>query len=144
MRGTTEKTERNQSSSTSFPKAEEPVLSHPRSSSIIIDEPQHHQPNPWTTTSSSYPPSDEDTKKWGTHIMGTPAAPPVHPDNQKAALWIAADHQQIYQQPYVVYSPVEKPSHNPLEPVINMFDNWTRKAETVARNIWHHRKLKIS
>ncbi|XP_041013185.1 GEM-like protein 5 [Juglans microcarpa x Juglans regia] len=142
MRGTTEKAERNQSSSTLFPKGEEPVLvlSHPTSSSTITDEPQHHQPIPSTKTSFSYPPSDEDTKKWGTHIMGTPAAPTVHPDNQKAALWTAADHQQIYHQPYVVYSPVEKQSHNTLEPVINMFNNWTRKAETVACNIWHHLK----
>ncbi|KAL6193428.1 hypothetical protein ACLB2K_034512 [Fragaria x ananassa] len=45
------------------------------------------------------PPAEEDNKKYGTHIMGAPAAPNVHPDNQKAALWNAEDHQQIPQQP---------------------------------------------
>ncbi|KAG2240273.1 hypothetical protein Bca52824_090916 [Brassica carinata] len=32
------------------------------------------------------------------------------------------------------------PSNNPLEPVIGMFHTWSRKAETVARNIWHNLK----
>ncbi|KAJ7957499.1 GEM-like protein 5 [Quillaja saponaria] len=98
----------------------------------------HHQPFQPPTSSK-----DEATNKvWGTHIMGPPAAPSVHPDNQKAATWSAADHQQmIYQQPYVLYSPVEKPSHNnPFEPVIHMFNSWSRKTETIARNIWHNLK----
>ncbi|XP_068326662.1 GEM-like protein 5 [Pyrus communis] len=83
----------------------------------------------------------EDTKKWGTHIMGTPAAPNVHPDNQQAALWKAADHQQIaQQQPYVQYSPIDKPTNNPLEPVIQAFNSWSAKAETMARNIWYNLK----
>ncbi|KAG8498375.1 hypothetical protein CXB51_006851 [Gossypium anomalum] len=86
------------------------------------------------------PPSEEDTKKWGTHVMGAPAAPSAHPDNQKAALWNASDHQQIYELPYVVYSPAERPSHNPFEPVINMFNTWSRKTESIARNIWHNLK----
>lgn len=80
--------------------------------------------------------SQEEANKWGTHVMGAPAAPTVHPDNQKAALWNAADHQQ----PYVQYEPVEKPTTNPLEPVINLFHSWSTKAETIARNIWHNRK----
>ncbi|KAK8363644.1 hypothetical protein V6Z12_A03G176300 [Gossypium hirsutum] len=83
-------------------------------------------------------PSEEDIKKWGTHVMGAPAAPSAHPDNQKAALWNASDHQQIYELPYVVYSPAERPSHNPFEPVINMFNTWSRKTESIARNIWHN------
>ncbi|PKI71407.1 hypothetical protein CRG98_008186 [Punica granatum] len=86
----------------------------------------------------SYPPA-EDTKKWGTHVMGPPAAPSAHPDNQKAATWNAGDHQQIL-QPYVRYDPVEKPSNNPFEPVIDMFNSWSKKAETIARNIWHNLK----
>jgi hypothetical protein len=111
----------------------------PHQSSTIIDEPQPNQPNSAAATSSSYPPpSDEETKKWGTHIMGAPAAPTVHLDNQKAALWTAADHQ-----PYVIYSRVDKPSSNPLEPVIHMFNTWSRKAETIASNIWHNRKFKV-
>ncbi|KAK3018153.1 hypothetical protein RJ639_003823 [Escallonia herrerae] len=88
--------------------------------------------------SSSLPP-DEDTKKWGTHIMGPPAVPTIHPDNQKAALWNAGSNQQLYhQQPYLVYSPVDKPSNNPLESVCHMFNSWSSKAETVAHNIWHN------
>ncbi|KAK8627279.1 hypothetical protein V6N13_134894 [Hibiscus sabdariffa] len=87
------------------------------------------------------PPSEEETKKWGTHVMGAPAAPSAHPDNQRAALWNAGDHQQIYELPYVVYSPAEKPAHNnPFEPVINMFNTWSSKAESIARNIWHNLK----
>lgn len=90
------------------------------------------------THQSTPAPPDEETKKWGTYIMGAPAAPSVHPDNQKAALWNADEHQQIHAQPYIVYEPVGKQSHNPLEPVIHMFHSWTKKAETIARNIWHH------
>lgn len=75
--------------------------------------------------------------------MGAPADPTAHPDNQKAASWNASDHQQIYQQPYIVYSPIDKPTNNPLESVIHMFNSWSRKAETIARNIWHNRKFHI-
>jgi len=106
---------------------------------IIIDQEQpktletEHQPEP----SSSSP----DQKKWGTHVMGAPAAPVAHPDNQQAAAWVAGDNQQTQYQPYVIYSPVEHPTtNNPLEPVIGMFHTWSRKAETVARNLWHNRK----
>ncbi|KAK3223746.1 hypothetical protein Dsin_010771 [Dipteronia sinensis] len=90
--------------------------------------------------SSSPPPTEEETKKWGTHIMGAPAVPTAHPDNKIAASWKAGDHQQISQQPYVVHSPIDKPNYNPLVPVIDMFNTWTKKAETVARNIWHNLK----
>ena len=104
-------------------------------STTTDDASQPDQPSTQAQQSSSSPPSEEDTKKWGTYIMGPPAAPTAHPDNQKAALWSASDHQQIYELPYIVYSPAEKPSHNPFEPVINMFNTWSRKTETVARNI---------
>lgn len=82
------------------------------------------------------PSEEEETKKWGAHVMGPPAVPTIHPDNQKAALWNAGDHHQ----PYLIYSPVDKPTANPLEPVIHMFNSWTSRAETLARNIWHNRK----
>ncbi|KAK8706499.1 hypothetical protein V6N13_050061 [Hibiscus sabdariffa] len=82
---------------------------------------------------------DEDEKQWGTHIMGPPATPVAHPDNQKAAAsWVAGDHQRIYELPYLVYSPAEKPTPNSFELAINVFNTWSRKAETVARNIWHN------
>ncbi|CAM8950946.1 unnamed protein product [Rhodiola kirilowii] len=93
-----------------------------------------------TSTSTGALPTEEEKKKWGTHVMGVPAVPTVHPDNQKAALWTAGDHQQIQHQPYVMYSPVEKPAHNPLESVVQMFNTWSTKTETVARNIWHNLK----
>ncbi|KAJ4711477.1 GEM-like protein 5 [Melia azedarach] len=89
---------------------------------------------------SSASPTEEETKKWGTHMMGAPSDPTAHPDNQKAASWNAGDHQKIYQQPYIEYSPIDKPSHNPLEPVIHVFNTWSRKAETIARNIWRNLK----
>ncbi|XP_071693818.1 GEM-like protein 5 [Rutidosis leptorrhynchoides] len=84
----------------------------------------------------------EYTEKWGTHVMGQPAIPTTHPDNQKAATWNAEDHQQIYHQqsPYLVYTPVDKPVTNPLEPVIHLFNSWTAKADSIARNIWHNLK----
>ncbi|KAF5746392.1 hypothetical protein HS088_TW06G00563 [Tripterygium wilfordii] len=104
------------------------------------EEKQHVQP-PSSTTPIAAPKSDEEAKKWGTDIMGPPAVPSAHPDNQKAASWNANEHQQIYQQqPYVIYAPVEKHSNNPLEPVINIFDTWSKKAESLARDIWHNLK----
>ncbi|KAJ9709592.1 hypothetical protein PVL29_001193 [Vitis rotundifolia] len=107
----------------------------PRSPQAKESDSHHQSPS---SSSSLLQSSDEDAKKWGTHVMGAPAVPTVHPDNQKAALWRADEHQQIYHQPYVQYSPVEKPSNNPFEPVIQTFNSWSRKAETIARNIWHN------
>ncbi|XAR48227.1 hypothetical protein NMG60_11030977 [Bertholletia excelsa] len=86
---------------------------------------------------------DKDAKMWGTHVMGLPAVPTVHPDNQKAAKWTSADHQQYvnHHYPYLLYSPVERPNRNPFQPMINLFSSWCRAAETIARNIWHHLTL---
>ncbi|GAB4839719.1 hypothetical protein Ancab_020429 [Ancistrocladus abbreviatus] len=99
-----------------------------------------HTPMP---TPATVPSSTEDASKWGTHLMGAPANPATHPDNQKAALWKASDQQRLYyhDQPYLVYSPLEKPTNNPLEPVINVFNSWSKKTETIARNIWHNLKM---
>ncbi|KAL3502605.1 hypothetical protein ACH5RR_037054 [Cinchona calisaya] len=102
----------------------------------------YHPPPPSTVAPAANPPVNEDQAKWGTHIMGQPAAPTTHPDNQRAASWRAEDQQQRFNQqhPYVVYSPVDKPSDNPFEPVAHMFNSWSQKAETVAKNIWHNLK----
>lgn len=87
-----------------------------------------------------------DPAKWGTQVMGQPAAPGSHPDNQRAALWRAEDQQQSYynnqqhHHPYLMYSPVDKPNDNPFESVVHMFNSWSHKAETIARNIWHNLK----
>ncbi|CAK9324832.1 unnamed protein product [Citrullus colocynthis] len=98
-------------------------------------------PKPAESQASPAPPpsTEDESKKWGTHIMGAPAAPNEHPDNQKAAFWNAAAQQQIYHHPYVQYSPVDhRPSTNPFEPVVHAFNSWSNKAESIARNIWHN------
>ncbi|GAB2280741.1 hypothetical protein Dimus_015367 [Dionaea muscipula] len=87
----------------------------------------------------------QDTQKWGTHVMGPPANPNAHHDNQRAAMWKAGEHQRMHyhqdlQQPYLVYSPVQRPANNPLESVINVFNTWSKRAETIGRSIWHNLK----
>lgn len=98
------------------------------------------------TAAAQPPSSEEETKKWGTHIMGAPATPAVHPDNQQAALWQAQGPSQQYynHQPYVVRSPVEKPSENPFEFVVNVFNSWSHRAEEISSNIWHNCKPLIN
>ncbi|CAK7336087.1 unnamed protein product [Dovyalis caffra] len=118
----------------SSPKTDQKAEFNEPSSSATVTE--KSQPEP-------IPASDEETKKWGTHIMGPPAAPNVHPDNQQAALWNAGEHQQISDYPYLVYTPIEKSeksTQKSFEPVIHKFQEWGKKAETVARNIWHNLK----
>ncbi|XP_012452314.1 GEM-like protein 5 [Gossypium raimondii] len=102
------------------------------------DDHHHHHQQSSANEPRSSSSSEEDTKQWGTHVMGQPAVPVVHPDNQKAALWVAGDHQQIHELPYLVYTPAEKPTQNSFELVINVFNTWSRKAETVARSVWHN------
>lgn len=102
--------------------------------------PQEEQPQPQPQPETVVK-DHEETKKWGTHVMGPPSNPTAHPDNQQAALWSADDHQRqhFHDQPYLVYSPMDKaPSTNPLEPVIHAFNTWSQRAETIARNIWHN------
>ncbi|KAK1551980.1 hypothetical protein Q3G72_008319 [Acer saccharum] len=118
---------------------EVPATSSPQTTQTHLEPTQVSTEVP-ATSSPPPPPTEEETKKWGTHIMGAPAVPTAHPDNKIAASWKAGDHQEISQQPYVVYSPIDKPNNNPLVPVVDMFNTWTRKAETVARNIWHNLK----
>ncbi|KAI4381336.1 hypothetical protein MLD38_007415 [Melastoma candidum] len=115
---------------------------HSDGSKVVSDSKETESPllPPVVTDAPPPPAAAEDREKWGTHIMGRPAVPTVHPDNQKAALWKAADHREIPHQPYVHYDPIERPSSNPLEPVIHAFNSWSNKAETIARNIWHNLK----
>ncbi|XP_044501548.1 GEM-like protein 5 [Mangifera indica] len=107
----------------------------------------HHQPA--GPSSASAPESTApDAEKWGTHVMGAPAVPTCHPDNKKAALWGgSADHdnqaQQPYHHPYLLYTPVEKPS-SPMESILNVFNSWSNKAETMANNIWHNLRTNSS
>ncbi|KAE8724969.1 GEM-like protein 5 [Hibiscus syriacus] len=106
------------------------------------DDGDHHHQQPCANEPPSSSEEEEDKKQWGTHVMGPPATPVSHPDNQKAAAsWTAGDHQRVYELPYLVYSPEpEKPAPNSFELAINVFNGWSRKAETVARNIWHNLK----
>ncbi|XP_057800537.1 GEM-like protein 5 [Salvia miltiorrhiza] len=79
-----------------------------------------------------------DAEKWGTHVMGTPAVPTCHPNNQKAALWGVADQKdyQNHHQPYIQYSPIERNSNS----VLQKFNTWSTKAEATANNIWKNLK----
>ena len=118
-----------------------PVLS---SSSPKTQEDEFANPS----SSSSHPPSNcnesspDNAEKWGTHIMGHPAIPTSHPDNKNATLWGAApDQAHVFHYPYVQYSPIEKSSsNNPLECILQIFNSWSNKAESMANNIWHNRK----
>ncbi|KAB5519017.1 hypothetical protein DKX38_023336 [Salix brachista] len=62
------------------PKADQEAEFHEPTSSATVTEESQPTDHP--------PASDEETKKWGTHVMGPPSAPNVHPDNQQAALWM--------------------------------------------------------
>lgn len=95
------------------------------------------------SSSSSPPPPPpqpqaEPSEKWGTHVMGAPAVPTCHPDNKKAAMWGAGDQAQHFHHPYLQYSPVEKSSNSPMESMLQHFNTWSHKAETMANNIWHN------
>ncbi|KAL5979195.1 hypothetical protein ACLOJK_019093 [Asimina triloba] len=88
-------------------------------------------------------------EKWGTKYMGAPAAPTAHPHNQQAATWTApgpaaAGEDQNFQQhqphPYVMHSAVEKHNQSPLGTVLDTFNSWGKKAETLASNIWQNLK----
>ncbi|PIA41884.1 hypothetical protein AQUCO_02100009v1 [Aquilegia coerulea] len=75
--------------------------SSPSSTSIPPTQHQDQNTVPSSTTTTT---QDPKTEKWGTHIMGPPAAPSSHPNNQKAAaLWTAEEHNEP-QHPYVQYS----------------------------------------
>ncbi|KAL5731445.1 hypothetical protein ACHQM5_004171 [Ranunculus cassubicifolius] len=113
-------------------------------------ETQSPPPSSSTTTTATESPatpppsssSDQHTEKWGTHIMGAPAPPSSHPNNQKAAMWSSDEHHQPSQQPYVQHTPLtdHKSSSSPIDPVVNAFNSWSSKAEDLARNIWKNLK----
>lgn len=111
----------------------------PPPSSVSPPPPPHgHEttPNPLPGPSSSATANEE---KWGTHVMGTPAVPTCHPNNQKAALWGVGDQKdyQNHHQPYVQYTPINT---NASGSVLQKFNSWSAKAEATANNIWHNLK----
>ncbi|KAM5582097.1 GEM-like protein 5 [Rosa sericea] len=97
--------------------------------------------------------AEAEPEKWGTHVMGHPAVPTCHPDNKKAALWgVAADgteKAQSFHYPYLQYQPVDhnnkaSSSSNPSQSMLNVFNSWSHKAESMANNIWHNLKTGTS
>lgn len=91
--------------------------------------------------------SDDINEKWGTHVMGIPAIPTRHPNNQKAALWGTGDQHeyQYHHYPYLQYSPLHEQEHrrtataSTSSSVLQKFNSWSSKAEATANNIWHNR-----
>lgn len=98
-----------------------------------------HGPSSSATASPAY---DDNAEKWGTHVMGTPAVPTCHPNNQKAALWGVADQKdyQNHHLPYVQYTPINNNNSGAFDSVLQKFNSWSAKAETTANNIWHNLK----
>ncbi|XP_031253328.1 GEM-like protein 5 [Pistacia vera] len=143
----------NQESQPHYPSVSSPVSNNETnpfaSSSSSAQEMQSHPHQPTAGPSSSpFAPGSTvtDAEKWGTHVMGAPAVPTCHPDNKKAALWGASanNQDQHYHHPYLQYSPVEKPSSSPMESILNVFNSWGNKAETMANNIWHNLRTNSS
>lgn len=80
--------------------------------------------------------SGEAPETWGTKLMGPPAAPSSHPQNQRAATWVAPAAEQ---NPYLEYSPASAPK-SPMETILDTFNEWGRKTETMAQNMWQNLK----
>lgn len=79
---------------------------------------------------------------WGTQYMGPPAAPSAHPNNQQAAIWGTYHNQQQPHQPYVLqYQPVGRASSSPMGSILDVFNEWTGKAEILANNVWQNCKF---
>uniref|UniRef100_A0A1D1ZI01 GEM-like protein 5 n=1 Tax=Anthurium amnicola TaxID=1678845 RepID=A0A1D1ZI01_9ARAE len=93
---------------------------------------QQQQPLPAAPPTT---PSGAAEEKWGTRLMGPPAAPSAHPHNQRAATWTAS-HDDVPGPYRVEHAPVEKPSSSPMETILELFNTWSRKAETLASNVW--------
>ncbi|KAJ4766053.1 GRAM domain-containing protein / ABA-responsive protein-like protein [Rhynchospora pubera] len=84
-----------------------------------------------------------ETQKWGTKLMGPPAAPTAHPQNQEAAQWQARESDEEL-PPYVLREPLQqqyKPNTSPMEHILDYFNTWTKRAEELASNIWHNLKM---
>ncbi|KAG6435097.1 hypothetical protein SASPL_106748 [Salvia splendens] len=115
--------------------APEPSFSAPGPSSSA---PANQEFQPVQYPEPSYP----DAEKWGTHVMGTPAVPTCHPNNQKAAMWGVADQKdyQNHHQPYLQYTPIDKNNSTPFNSVLHKFNMWSTKAEVTANNIWKNLK----
>lgn len=102
-------------------------------STSTVEGKQQQPPSPAST------PAGDADEKAGTKYMGPPAAPSAHPHNQRAATWSAA-HDDVPGPYRLLGAPVEKSSSSPMETILDLFNTWTKKAETVASNVWLNRK----
>lgn len=82
---------------------------------------------------------EQENRKWGTKVMGAPAAPSVHPHNQEAAMWTSPVEHPTPSSYIVQPSPVQH-SKNPMDSVLHSFNKWTKKAENLASNVWTNLK----
>ncbi|KAI4350458.1 hypothetical protein L6164_004912 [Bauhinia variegata] len=94
------------------------------------NQPPNLSSGPYSTFQGATPSS---SGNWGTHVMGTPAVPTSHPDNQREA-------SQSHTHPYVQQTPTQKPSDSPKESILRALDSWSKKAEITANNVWHNLK----
>lgn len=83
--------------------------------------------------------SEKDRRKWGTKVMGAPASPSAHPQNQEAATWTAPEDHPVPSSYIVQPSPIQN-SKNPINMVQNCFNKWTKKAENLASEVWTNLK----
>ncbi|RRT44583.1 hypothetical protein B296_00049464 [Ensete ventricosum] len=81
---------------------------------------------------------------WGTKLMGPPAAPWAHPENERAALWSPRGDDE--RPPYVLErEPVSRgPGGSPMDSILDFFNSWAKKAEDLGHNIWHNREHPLS
>jgi hypothetical protein len=83
--------------------------------------------------------SQKDRRKWGTKVMGAPAAPSAHPQNKEAATWTAPAEHPTPSSYIVQPSPVQH-SKCPLNSAQHCFNKWTKKAENLASEVWTNLK----
>ncbi|XP_039133665.1 GEM-like protein 5 [Dioscorea cayenensis subsp. rotundata] len=83
--------------------------------------------------------SEGEEEKLGTKLMGAPASPDAHPENQRAAaFWTprsSDDHHYVLE-----HKPVPRPAGSPMESILDVFNAWTKKTDELATNIWHNLK----
>lgn len=82
--------------------------------------------------------SEKATRKWGTKVMGAPAAPSAHSQNQEAATWTATKH--LTPNSYIVQPSPVRHSKCPMNSVLHCFNKWIKKAENSASEVWTNLK----
>ncbi|KAJ6837131.1 putative GEM-like protein 5 [Iris pallida] len=76
----------------------------------------------------------------GTKQMGPPSAPAAHPQNGLAAR-LGPERGERNESPYVLWGePAKNQKPSPMEHILEAFNSWTHKAETLASNVWGNLK----